>query len=405
MAQDKTGCASEASGAAIALLGHTLYLTCLDSYFVWLSAVAFELRPIATAGEGVEHPGVAPELWNLFGWHRAGRRGKSQKLDVLRDGLAEGVLSNEPPFVLDSTWDRLARAKVNWEQLQLYERAFWNEQQRLTEEPQNHRVSFRVVKAADRSAPLRLVQRESLRAEEPASSSVEPVQHRLLQATSKAASRPESTSRTPRRAEPSGHHFAAVICDLTLATGVFKCVNSNWEDQGLSFDFRDSCVVAIDYHQVLDRARCGRTEWDYEGICHDNLEAIRQLKAAFFREGIHVVTICLSYLHSQERRDALVAAFNRTPDISSVFDFIVTTSERASFNPRTQKGGKVLVLQDLLSVGFRSAFIVDDSDEVINSIIDRQVQDKISGIHIKLRRKPTSSRMHVQCMRTWLNVS
>ena len=116
----------------------------------------------------------------------------------------------------------------------------------------------------------------------------------------------------------------------------------------------------------------------YEGICHDNLEAIRQLKAAFFREGIHVVTICFSYLHSQERRDALVAAFNRTPDISSVF----------GFNSRTRKGGKVLVLQDLLSVGFRSAFIVDDSDEVINSIIDRQVQDKVSGIHIKLRRKP-----------------
>ena len=89
----------------------------------------------------------------------------------------------------------------------------------------------------------------------------------------------------------------------------------------------------------------------------------------------------------------MVVAFNRTPDISSVFDFIVTTSERASFNPRTQKGGKVLVLQDLLLVGFRSAFIVDDSDEVINSIIDRQVQNKISGIHIKLRRKPPANNL------------
>ena len=152
-------------------------------------------------------------------------------------------------------------------------------------------------------------------------------------------------------------------------------------------------MIAIDYHQVLDRARIGRTEWDYEGICHDNLEAIRQLKDAFFREGIHVVTICLSYLHSQERRDALIAAFYRTPDISSVFDFIITTSERARCNSRTRKGGKVLVLQDLLSVGFRSAFIVDDSDEVINSIIDRQVQDKISGIHIKLRRKPQANNL------------
>ena len=215
--------------------------------------------------------------------------------------------------MLDSTWDRLARAKVNWEQLQLYEQAFLDQQQRLTEEPQNHRVPFRVVKAADRTTPLRLVQRESLRAEEAASSSAEPVQHRLLQATSKAASRPEGTSRTPRHAEPSGHHFAALICDLALATGVYKCANGIWEDQGLSFvyeprcgmDFRDSCVIAIDYHQVLDRARCGRTEWDYEGICHDNLEAIRQLKAAFFREGIHVVTICLSYLDSQERRDCV----------------------------------------------------------------------------------------------------
>lgn len=48
-------------------------------------------------------------------------------LGVLREGWSKGILSNEPPFTLDKSWDRLCGAKVNWDPLGQFEEHCWRE--------------------------------------------------------------------------------------------------------------------------------------------------------------------------------------------------------------------------------------------------------------------------------------
>ena len=48
-------------------------------------------------------------------------------LGVLREGWSKGILSNEPPFTLGKSWDRLRGAKVNWDPLGQFEEHCWRE--------------------------------------------------------------------------------------------------------------------------------------------------------------------------------------------------------------------------------------------------------------------------------------
>ena len=70
-----------------------------------------------------------------------------RQFGVLRDGLSEGILSDELPFILGS-WGRLQRAKVNWKILQQVE-----EERQGEQEGPRHRARFQVVRSAEATAP------------------------------------------------------------------------------------------------------------------------------------------------------------------------------------------------------------------------------------------------------------
>ena len=68
-----------------------------------------------SADQEAQEPGDL--LWRAIDWHRSGRRGESQKLAYLRQGLAEGKLSNSYPWILDDQYIAKSRASVKFEVL------------------------------------------------------------------------------------------------------------------------------------------------------------------------------------------------------------------------------------------------------------------------------------------------
>lgn len=119
-----------------------------------------------------------------------------------------------------------------------------------------------------------------------------------------------------------------------------------------------------------------------------NIRTVRELKQSLARSGISVLTICLSYLRSDETRSNLLRAFAHTDRAHEVFDFIVTTSEKLKANSFTGKTGKVLVLKEFLVIGFSTVLLIDDSHEILEEIASRQLEESTCALHIKLKRKP-----------------
>ena len=77
-----------------------------------------QFTTIATSSSSsyIAHPefaDIAKQLWEFVSWGRGGRRGKPQKAAFIRQGLEEGWLSNQFPFILDSS--KLGRATFNKE--------------------------------------------------------------------------------------------------------------------------------------------------------------------------------------------------------------------------------------------------------------------------------------------------
>ena len=103
----------------------------VDSTFLWLSAVGLRFAVDTISAEELH---VGQELWDLVSFHRGGRRAANQKRAVLKEGLELGVLSNEPPFILDDPWGGLQKSRINWELLAFRVREHQSGQEALVEE-------------------------------------------------------------------------------------------------------------------------------------------------------------------------------------------------------------------------------------------------------------------------------
>ena len=79
-------------------------------------------------------------LWRAIDWHRSGRRGESQKLAYLRQGLLEGKLSNNYPWILDDQYIASSRASVKFEVLASDPNQVWESSSEEEEEPSDRRV-------------------------------------------------------------------------------------------------------------------------------------------------------------------------------------------------------------------------------------------------------------------------
>ena len=80
-------------------------------------------------------------LWRAIDWHRSGRRGESQKLAYLRQGLSEGKLSNNYPWILDDQYIASSRASVKFEVLANDPNQVWeSSSEEQEEEPSDRRV-------------------------------------------------------------------------------------------------------------------------------------------------------------------------------------------------------------------------------------------------------------------------
>ena len=79
-------------------------------------------------------------LWRAIDWHRSGRRGESQKLAYLRQGLLEGKLSNNYPWILDEQYIASSRASVKFEVLANDPNQVWESSSEEEEEPSDRRV-------------------------------------------------------------------------------------------------------------------------------------------------------------------------------------------------------------------------------------------------------------------------
>lgn len=79
-------------------------------------------------------------LWRAIDWHRSGRRGESQKLAYLRQGLTEGKLSNSYPWILDDQYIANSRASVKFEVLANDPNQIWVSSSEEEEEPADRRV-------------------------------------------------------------------------------------------------------------------------------------------------------------------------------------------------------------------------------------------------------------------------
>ena len=64
---------------------------------------------------GAKITSIGDVLWRAVDWHRSGRRGQSQKVAVLEQGLQSGAFSNEHPYILDESFLSNSRAPVRWE--------------------------------------------------------------------------------------------------------------------------------------------------------------------------------------------------------------------------------------------------------------------------------------------------
>ena len=79
-------------------------------------------------------------LWRAIDWHRSGRRGESQKLAYLRQGLSESKLSNNYPWILDEQYIANSRASVKFEVLASDPDQVWESSSEEEEEPSDRRV-------------------------------------------------------------------------------------------------------------------------------------------------------------------------------------------------------------------------------------------------------------------------
>ena len=87
-----------------------------------------------------EAPEPSDLLWRAVDWHRSGRRGESQKLAYLRQGLLEGKLSNNYPWILDDQSIASSRASVKFEMLASDPNQVWESSSEEEEEPSDRRV-------------------------------------------------------------------------------------------------------------------------------------------------------------------------------------------------------------------------------------------------------------------------
>lgn len=109
----------------------------------WLSAVRLLLRLRATISSLEEEPGDT--LWRAVDFHRSGRRGQSQKLAFIKEGLRRGALSNSYPWILDEQYIATSRSSIRFEVLASVEDQVWVSSDE--EEEQQEDRSERVVKA------------------------------------------------------------------------------------------------------------------------------------------------------------------------------------------------------------------------------------------------------------------
>ena len=79
-------------------------------------------------------------MWRATDWHRSGKRGESQKLAYLRQGLTEGKLSNSYPWILDDQYIAKSRASVKFEVLANDPNQLWVSSSEEEEEPSGRRV-------------------------------------------------------------------------------------------------------------------------------------------------------------------------------------------------------------------------------------------------------------------------
>ena len=284
---------------------------------------------------------ISDELWAIVSWRRGGRRGLSQRLNGILQGLNAGALSNSPPWVVDWDAPELYGARINWQLRDELEEA-------LTQPP-------RVIPTRRPIRPSATSQRE----------------------------------RSPRR-------FQGLQVELDESSGVYnRCEDWAWsEDLTLNFRVRDSIstpgqvyLLSYDWHQVVDRAPEGRIGWEFNHISPQNIATIVEHQGVVREYGLTPCTVILSYLHSERTRSDLLHAFFAT-ERCAIFDVIITTSERTGH--RQGHSGKVRILREIVEAGILAGIHIDDSHEVQNELLEFQEHGELrnlQGVHIKLPRK------------------
>ena len=302
--------------------------------FLWLSAAVALRSSSASPFAAISAPedfGEKTALHEVLHWSRSGPRGRAQKKKFIEEGLRQGLLSLEYPFLTTSP------ASTNY--------------------LADHKVA--IVEGAYNRHQASHEQQERDRQRQAAE------EERRQQRSSVHLELPERV--TWYRLDQQANQFLKAVPQGSLSLTEIQ---------------RDQVkILFLDHHQVLDRSRSG-TSWELQRIPEVNLEKVENW--AEQSEGADFHLFVLSYVHTEHRLTEVLELYNSSDRAKRLFNGIIFTREP------TGDQGKVAVIKsfvETLDVNHQVATLIDDKAEILEELHQTYSRDLVEAVHIKLNRK------------------
>ena len=224
-----------------------------------------------------EGSGISDCLWDLIVFGRGGRRGIPQKVSFIQSCLDSGSLSNEFPFILkDSFSESHPNTRVRESLLETFKAS--NQSQAAPSRPEEVEPSSVVRPSQAASGSKRDFQGELSSSSRPVAKAKGPTPIQV------------SLRYTPRF--PRSQHLYR-----------FSEANGPEEKHTLAFneveDKSKVRVLILDWHQVVDRGKEGRT-YSSDRVPSSNLRFVSQCIEAADKFGKHFFVGILSYIDTEE---------------------------------------------------------------------------------------------------------
>ena len=374
--------------------------TTIGFHFLAITAVAYKqglglffFTIPAPAGSG-----VSDWLWDFIDFGRGGRqRGLKQKLEFLQVGIRNGFLSNTYPFVVDETYlnnHKTAKARKGAIAQFARERGLVREDLGASRAAPKARTEPSASSGVEQETVNPYINSSAASADRPVENfSFGGATFTVLEGAGtggsssstgvvavpepKVAPRPKKVNLSFRPNFSSQHCYRAFTDRVEEFEGV---------DLREIEDKEKVKVLFLDWHQVVDRGREGKTE-TLGKVPTSNLRVVANLIECAGREGKELFIGILSYIDTDWRKDGTIQYINNTTGFSTLFSFIVICRRDA-----TGREGKSALIFDFCAqctLSEEQILHVDDKVPVLDEI--NSWTPGVSVIHVKVPRKPSFS--------------